>query len=99
MRVDQQAALGRHVLGSVVINDQHVDRLVGKIGHLVVGVCAAIEGDEEAGFAALQGPVDGASRESVSVLRPAGDDEGGIQPKSAEDGYEERRAADAVDII
>ncbi len=95
----RSALLERPLLGPVVVDHEDVDPLAHQVGHLVVGVGAAVERDEEPGLARLERAVDGAAGEPVAVLRAARDDEARVEAEAPQDGDEERGAADPVDVV
>ena len=64
-----------------------------------MGIGAAIERNEQRRLAALQRPVDRAARQSIAILRPAGNDKPRGQAERPQHTDEQRGATDAVHIV
>ena len=99
MRVDQQRAGGGRLGRAVVVDDDDIRPERAQVGHLLAGVGAAIERDEQVRLARLQRAVDGRAREAVTFLGAARHHVARGQPQPAQQADQDRRAAHAVDVV
>ncbi len=92
--------VGQHAVGAraVVIGDDDLDprRPCGR--DLVDGGDRAVGGDQQT-RAARREPLHGRARQAVAVLRPAGQKPVGVGAERAQQPDEDRRRADAVDVV
>ena len=99
MGIDQDSLPQRALLRTMVIDDDHVDSHGAEIGDLRMGICAAVERDEQVRTVLLERAVDGAPRQPVAILGAPGHHEARLQAEAAKHGHDEGRGGHPVHIV